>query len=166
MPLNSRRVTRSQLRAVAEELLLPTSATGEDLAQIVSGKLSEEGRDSKSVQVVLSDNQLQLADMGSVFLTVALEEAAEEQRTEPEKDSEDGEDGRVDDTRPTKEEFQRLQAEKEDLEQRLAEKEAELQRQTERYAQLWRLNCYQLGEFDRLIEEKDAKVRELTCRVQ
>ena len=101
-----------------------------------------------------------------MFLTVALEEAAEEQRTEPEQDSEDGEEGKVDDNRPTKEEFQRLQAEKEDLEQRLAEREAELQRQTERYAQLWRLNCDQLGEFDRLIEEKDAKVRELIGRVQ
>ena len=166
MPLNSRRVTRSQLQAVAEELGLPTSATGEDLALMVSGKLTEEGRDSKSVQVVLSDNQLQLADVGGVFPTVALEEAAEEQRTEPEQDSEDGEEGRVDDNPPTKEEFQRLQAEKEDLEQRLAEREAELQRQTERYAQLWRLNCDQLGEFDRLIEEKDAKVRELIGRVQ
>ena len=145
MPLNSRRVTRSQLRPVAEELVLPTSATGEDLAQIVSGKLTEEGRDSKSVQVELSDNQLQLADVGGVFLTMALEEAAEEQRTKPEQDSEDREDGRVDDTRPTKEEFQRLQAEKEDLEQRLAEKKAELQRQTERYAQLWRLTVTSSG---------------------
>ena len=79
MPLNSCRVTRSQLRAVAEELGLPTSATGEDLALMVSGRLTEEGRDSKSVQVVLSDNQLQLADVGGVFLTVAFEEAAEEQ---------------------------------------------------------------------------------------
>ena len=67
MPLNSRRVTRSQLRAVAEELELLTSATGEDLAQVVSGKLTEEGKDSKSVQVELSDNQLQLADAGGVF---------------------------------------------------------------------------------------------------
>ena len=57
--------------------------TGEDLAQIVSGKLTEEGRDPKSVQVVLSDYQLQLADMGGVFLTVALDETAEEQQTEP-----------------------------------------------------------------------------------
>ena len=78
MPLNSRRVTRSQLRAVAEELGLPTRAIGEDLAQIVSGKLTEEGRDSKSVQVVLSDNQ-ELADVDGMFLTVAFEEAAEEQ---------------------------------------------------------------------------------------
>ena len=166
MPLNSRRVTRSQLRAVAEELGLPTSATGEDLALMVSGKLTEKGRDSKSVQAVLSDNQLQLADVGDVFLTMVLEEAAEEQRTEPEQDSEDGEEGRVDDNRPTKEEFHRLQAEKEVLEQRLAEREAELQQQRERYAQLWRLNCDQLGEFDHLIEEKDATVRELTGRVQ
>ena len=65
-----------------------------------------------------------------------------------------------------KEEFQHLQAKKEDLEERLAEREAELQRQTERYAQLWCFNCDQLGEFDRLIEEKDAKERELTGRVQ
>ena len=57
-----------------------------------------------------------------------------------------------------------LQAEKADLEQRIAEREAE--RQTERYAHLWRLNCDQLREFDHLIEEKEAQVRELTGRVQ
>ena len=78
MLLNSRRVTRSQLWAVAEKLGLPTSATGEDLAQIVSGKLTEEGRDPKNVQIVLSDDQLQLEDMDGVFLTVTLEEEAEE----------------------------------------------------------------------------------------
>ena len=81
---------------------------------------------------MLSDNQLQLADVGGVFLTVALEEAAEEQRTEPEQDSENWEEGRVDDNRPTKEEFQRLQAEKEVLEQRLAERKAELHVAAER----------------------------------
>ena len=66
---------------------MPISATGEGVAQMVSGKLMEEGRASKSIQVLLSDNQLQLADVGSVFLTVALEET-EEQQIEPEQDSE------------------------------------------------------------------------------
>ena len=166
MPLNSRRVTRSQLRAVAEKLGLPTSATGEDLAQIVSGKLTEEGRDPKNVQIVLSDDQLQLEDVDGVFLTVTLEEEAEEHRSELEQDSEGEEEGEFEDDRPTNKEFEQLQAEKEDLERRLAEKEAELQRQTARYAQLWRLNCDQLGEFDCLIEEKEAQVRELTGRIQ
>ena len=83
MPLNSRRMTPSQLRAVAEELGLPTSATGEDLAQMVSGKLEEEGRDPKNAQVVVSDDQLQLEDERGLFLTATLMEE-EEQRTEQE----------------------------------------------------------------------------------
>ena len=165
MPLNLRRVMRSQLRAVAEELGLPTSVTGEDLAQMVSWKLTEEGRDPKNAQVVVSDNQLQLEDERRVFLTAMLTEE-EELRAEPEQKSDDGEEGCGEDDRPSKEEFQLLQAEKADLEQRLAERGAELQRQTERYAQLWRLNCDQLREFDHLIEEKEAQVRELTGRVQ
>ena len=49
------RVTRSQLRAVVEELGLP-SVTREDLAQMVSGKLTDEGRDSKNTQVVVLNN--------------------------------------------------------------------------------------------------------------
>ena len=77
MPLNSRRVTRSQLRAVAEELGLPASTTGEDLAQMVSGKLTEEGRDPKNAQVVVSDDQLQLEDERGVFLTATLTEEEE-----------------------------------------------------------------------------------------
>ena len=99
-----------------------------------------------------------------MFLTATLTEE-EEQRTEPEQESDDGEEGCGEGDRPSEEEFQLLQAEKADLEQRLAEREAELQRQTERYAQLWRLNCDQLREFDHLIEKKEAQVRELTGRV-
>ena len=121
MPLNLRRVTRSQLRAVAEELGLPMSATGEDLAQMVSGKLTEEGRDPKNTQVVVSNDQLQLEDEHRVFLTTTLTEE-EEQRTEPEQESDDREEGCSEDDRPSKEEFQLLQAEKADLEQRLAER--------------------------------------------
>ena len=99
-----------------------------------------------------------------MFLTATLTEE-EEQRTEPEQESDDGEEGCGEGDRPSEEEFQLLQAEKADLEQRLAEREAEPQQQTERYAQLWRLNCDQLREFDHLIEEKEAQVRELTGRV-
>ena len=104
MPLNSRRVTRSQLRAVAEELGLPTSATGEDLAQMVSGKLTEEGRDPKNTQVVVSNDQLQLEDEHGVFLTATLTEE-EEQQTEPEQESDDRKKGAVKTIDPPKKSF-------------------------------------------------------------
>ena len=104
MPLNSRRVTRSQLRAVAEELGLPTSATGEDLAQMVSGKLTEEGRDPKNTQVVVSNDQLQLEDEHGVFLTATLTEE-EEQRTDPEQESDDRKKGAVKTIDPPKKSF-------------------------------------------------------------
>ena len=81
---------------------------GDDLAQMVSGKLTEQGRDPKNVQVVLSGDQLQLEDVGGVFLTVALAEEAGEPRTEPEQDSDGEEEQGVEDDRPTREEFQRL----------------------------------------------------------
>ena len=112
---------------------MPASTTGEDLAQMVSGKLEEEGRDPKNAQVVVSDDQLQLEDERGLFLTATLTEE-EEQRTELEQESDDGEEGHGEDDRPFKEEFQLLQADKADLEQRLAEREAELQRETSR---LW-----------------------------
>ena len=141
---------------------MPTSATGEDLVQMVSGKLTKEGRNPRNTKVVVLDDQLQLEDECGVFMTVTLTEE-EEQRTEPEQESDDREEGCSEDAQPFKEDFQLLQAEKVNLEQRL--REAELQRQTERYAQLWRLNCDQHREFDHLIGETEAQVRELTSRL-
>ena len=53
MPLNSRRVTRPVLGSLAAELGLPTTASNEDLRQMIDGKLADMGRQPRDVLVVV-----------------------------------------------------------------------------------------------------------------
>ena len=41
-----------------------------------------------------------------------------------------------------------------------------MQRQKERYTQLWRLNCEQLEEFDKTLEDKEEHIRSLFKKAQ
>ena len=56
-------------------------------------------------------------------------------------------------------------AETDDLQVRLVEQQGEVQRQKERYTQLWRMNCEQLGEFDKMLGDKDEQIRTLLERI-
>ena len=80
-PPSSRRLTSPLLRCLAAHLELPTSASAEDLRQMVDGKLVAMEREPREVQVVLATSSaepgatadsLLLQDGESVFLTVAL----------------------------------------------------------------------------------------------
>ena len=44
LPLNSHRVTGRPMRVLAAGLDLPTNVSQEDLAQMISGKLTDDGR--------------------------------------------------------------------------------------------------------------------------
>lgn len=52
-PLNSKRLTAVHLRRLAGALGIPTSASSEDLRQLIAGKLEEMGREPMNVQVGL-----------------------------------------------------------------------------------------------------------------
>ena len=68
MPLNSRRVTRPVLRSLAAELGLPTSASTEDLRQMVDGKLADMGREPRDVLVVIERETTEAEGPGRVRL--------------------------------------------------------------------------------------------------
>ena len=83
-PLNSRRLTTPLLRCIAAHLELPTSASAEDLRQMLDGKLVTMEREPREVQVVLAALELEAAadtlllqDEEGVFLTVALTQDVE-----------------------------------------------------------------------------------------
>ena len=53
LPLNSRRMTVDHLCWLVSEFDVPTSASSNELCQMINGKLEEQGKDIMNVQVVL-----------------------------------------------------------------------------------------------------------------
>ena len=167
LPFHSRRVTGGQMRAIAKELGLPTSASVEDLTQMVSGKLTEGGRELSNVQLVVREGGIQLEDASGTFMTVTLEQPAQFGR-EGSSVASDEEvtpvDGEEDADHVSRAVYEAVLNEKTTLEARVAELEEELQRQAkleeelqrqkDRCAQLWKLNCDQLRAFEDELENK------------
>ena len=164
LPLNSRRITTGQMRALAAGLELPTNASREDLAQMLCGKLTEEGRQSSNVQLVVGDRQLRLRDENGVFLEVAREDANEEPTLEAEE--REGTPTPQPPEDQIREELKRVTAERDDLQARVVGQQEEIQRQKERYAQLWRMNCEQLEEFDKTLGDKEEQIKSLLDKIQ
>ena len=110
LPLNSRRVTGRQMRALATGWDLPTNASQEDLAQMIRGKLTDDGRQPRNVQLVVGERKLKLRDEDGVFLELDSSDPSEEhlEEAESEEASQPSEDH-------TREEFERLTAERDDL---------------------------------------------------
>ena len=73
-PLMSTRLKLQQKKAIATALELPTSATGDDLTVMITGKLQELDHNPTSVQVVVTNSEegesLSLQDVDGVFLQI------------------------------------------------------------------------------------------------
>ena len=55
LPLNSKRLRTVQLQRLARALSIPTSASGDELRQLIDGKLEGMEREPRNVQVVISE---------------------------------------------------------------------------------------------------------------
>ena len=53
LPLNSKRLTAAHVQQLARTLGLPTTASPDDIRQMIDGKLAEIGRETPNVQVVV-----------------------------------------------------------------------------------------------------------------
>ena len=53
--MNSKRLWREQLEWLARALQLPTSVSGDEMQQMIDGKLSDGGKQTPNVQVVMGD---------------------------------------------------------------------------------------------------------------
>ena len=53
LPLNSKRLTTNHFRCLASELEVPTTASPDEIRQMIDGKLTEAGREVLNVQVIL-----------------------------------------------------------------------------------------------------------------
>ena len=178
MALNSRRVTRTILRSVAAGLGLPTTASVEELRQIIDGQLTERGRGPRDVLVEVERRPsgtegsgcVRLHDGEGMFLEVDL------LTTEPVETS--GEDAHAPvvgsrDRTPDREatlvaERDRLVAEMERYRTELEAAHVELEKSVKeadaakkRLKEVWRMNCEQSIMYDEELAAKDDEIAEL-----
>ncbi len=79
LPLNSRRLSSAHLKRLANTMGVPTTATGDEVRQMIEGKLPEQGREPCNIQVVLGATPgcaFHLRDLEGTILEVE-EEAPE-----------------------------------------------------------------------------------------
>lgn len=55
LPLNSRRLVAEHVKAIATSMGLSTRASTDEVRQMVDGRLSEDGREPRNVQVVVQE---------------------------------------------------------------------------------------------------------------
>lgn len=60
LPLNSKRLTKKLMKQLAVALEVPTSATPDDLRQLISGRLEEMEREPMNVQVLVQETPPQI----------------------------------------------------------------------------------------------------------
>ncbi len=80
LSLNSRRLKAAHLRALAEQLDLPTSASTDETRQLVEGKLEGLNKEPRNVQVIIQEvddgsTSLYLTDEDGVFCQATLDAA-------------------------------------------------------------------------------------------
>ena len=168
VPLNSKRLTAAYLRRLAGALEIPTSASSEELRQLIAGKLEEMEREPMNVQVGLRKTDrgvhLTLRDVDGIILEVdpsppeagterehATSEEEEEESNPP---TEEGVDSLREALRQAKEESEAYQSKVNQLQEELVKEKA-------RVKEFWRMNCVQLAEFDATLEEKDEEIAQL-----
>ena len=92
LPLNSKKITVAMLKQLARGLEVPTTSGGDELRQLVEGKLGDMGHEPRNTQlsVVTRENgvTLTLQDADGIFLTV--DPLPVEVRTEADPEEEEG----------------------------------------------------------------------------
>ena len=87
LPLNSRRLKTDHLRRLAAALDMAVTASGDELHQMIDGKLTGDGRETQNIQVVLTGGpsfEFFLEDADGRFLTVqATVEGTQSESSEP-----------------------------------------------------------------------------------
>ena len=75
LPLNSRHLTAAQIKRLGRALELPTSASVEEVRQMIDGKLKDRERQPFDVQVIIkSSRAMSLHNEGGGFLVLPVED--------------------------------------------------------------------------------------------
>lgn len=149
LPLNSRRLCAAYLKRLATALEVPTTATGDEVRQMIEGKLIAQGQEPRNVQVVLGATPgSAFSLLEGTFLTVEEEMVGEGTTGEHEPGSGPQEHGEPEkseqELQSLKTELETLKAENLDLRHQLEQEKACLR-------EVWRTNCQCLAEYDELM---------------
>jgi len=163
LPFNSKHLTTQQLKRVAVALGVPTSASTEELRQMLKGKLTELRKEPRNVQVVIvGDAEMYLCDEGGKFLDILISEdppSSEEQDSV----SDDGESG-SEDLVSLQTALAAAQVEVTSLQEQVSTLKMEVCHEKAHIKEMWRGNCEYTTEVDKELAEKDAEIADLKER--
>ena len=166
LPLNSRRLKAEQLRRLAAVLDVPTTASADELRQMIDGKLTGEGKVTQNIQVVFEGTDLtskfSLEDEEGRFLTIPMRDEQANTGACELNHTEDGEEQQADILRR---ELQALTEENQTLKEEVSRLKQQLHDEKARFRSLWRTNCQCLAEYDGVILAKECEIEELKCQL-
>ena len=155
IPLTSKRLTAAHLKRLATALGISTMAAGDKVRQMVEGRLVEQGREPRNMQVVLGATPRDafcLKDADGTFLTVDAEEDAPVGGTPEQSNTEAEESGNESET--LRAELEAVKAQREELRE-------QVEQERKRFRELWKTNCQCLVEYDELIVQQEAEIKRL-----
>jgi hypothetical protein len=170
VPLNSRKLTISIVKAIAQALSLPGTGSKEETLLMIEGKLAEDGCEPQNVQIMITGREgttdvldMELIGEDGPFLSIVLQRVTTRNAPQGVLDEEPGDfegEGGHERDNPSSE-LQVVREENDLLKQRLSEMQAQLDKVTERMKSLWRANCSLAREFEGAISDKDAEIEHL-----
>ena len=142
---------------------MAVTASGDELRQMIDGKLTGEGKETRNIQVVLAEDpssEFFLEDVDGRFLTVpATIEGTQAELSEP-SEHDPGEESLLEvDT--LRRELEALTRENQALKAEVSELEKRLCNEKSRFCDVWRTNCQCLAECDEEITAKNVEIEEL-----
>ena len=156
LPLNSKRQMAGHLKRIVKALGLPTTAVGDEIQQMIEGKLLGDGRELWNMQVIFDVGTpgvaFVLQDEEAEFLTV------EEEVEEPLEPSVTGSQHEGEEMETLQQEVEAVRIESKELQQQLS-------REKDRFRELWRTNCRCLAEYDNMLVKKDTEIEQLKQRL-
>ena len=175
LPLNSRRLTGATTKRIGRAMDVPTTASAVDVLQMIEAKLTEEGRDPRNVQVLLSGTQpgqeITLEDETGTILEIPQDEETTAEveggagtGTGSDTGSEPGhvEEGALETLRS---DLAEAQEQTEALQEEVKQLQNQLGKEKNKYKSLWKVYCQSTVEFDVYVSEKDNEIEILTRRI-
>ena len=140
VPLNLKHLTIAHLKRLASKIGVSPDAAGEEVHQMIEGKLLAMGWEPRDVQVILGEtphDEFRLQNMTGTILTVKVEKTNGEPSSEEDEDDDKGA------------EMKALCEELESVKLQNTSLLDELDQEKQRMLELWRTNCQCLAEYDR-----------------
>ena len=166
LPLNSRRLTAVHVRQLAKAMGVPTEAATDEVCQMIEGKLAEDEREPRNVQVVMmGEASLALWDDNGEFLRAEPEEQRDDEPPALTSGAEFEEEGEQDEVEYLRVALRAVTAENEGLKNEVRSLNEMVRREKARAKEMWRANCEYLAEHDELTTAKDAEIEQLKAQL-